>query len=161
LEQGKLDMNQNNFKDALVAYNLALLNLPAANDERLNDPHRDLVRRYQYFIYSNQGAIYERQENFAAAEKYFSLAYQSNPEDFVLLKRLADMEYRRGHLDAAIKYTEHGQARNPDDYKWLVALASLYHEQGNDSRAGDYLIQAARLAPDNPEVANLLVEYKE
>jgi len=160
LEQGKLSINEGNFKEALVAYNLALLNLPSVDDRRLNDPHRDLVRRYQYFIYANMGAIYERQNNFAAAEKYFSLAYQSNPDDFVLLKRMADMEYRRGDLVAAAQHTAHGSVRNPGDYKWLVALASLYQEQGKKDKALDLLGQALKLAPDDGEIGQLISEYK-
>jgi O-antigen ligase len=160
LEQGRLSANQNNFPEALVAYNLALVNLPDVDDERLNDPHRDLVRRHKYFIYLQMGNIYERQDNFAAAGKYYSLAYQNNPADFIMLKRLADMEYRRGNLKAAIAYTKHGLARSPQDYKWSIALAALYYETGDKGTALKYLESAARLAPDSEEIKNLFKEYK-
>ncbi len=160
LEQGKLSVNQNDFKSALVAYNLALLNLPSVEDNRLNDPHRDLIRRYRYFIYYKIGDIYEREKNYGAAEKYFRLAYGSDPSDFVLLKRIADTYYRRGDLTKAIDYTKHGLARNPWDYKWSVALASLYYESGDKPSALKYLERALILAPDNEEAKSLLLEYE-
>lgn len=159
LEQGRLSGNQNNFPEALVAYNLALINLPDVDDARLNDPHRDLVRRHRYFIYLQMGDIYERQNNFAAAGKYYLLAYQNNPADFILLKKRADMEYRGGNLEAAITYTKHGLARNPRDYKWSIALASLYYEKGDKKSALEYLESAASLAPDNEEIKSLIKEY--
>lgn len=159
LEQGKLSVNQNDFKSALVAYNLALLNLPSVKDDRLNDPHRDLIRRYQYFIYYKIGDIYEREKNYGAAEKYFRLAYGSDPSDFVLLKRIADTYYRRGDLTKAIDYTKHGLARNPGDYKWSVALASLYYESGDKKSALEYLDKALKLEPGNQEIKDLEKEY--
>ncbi len=160
LERGKASLNQKDFKRALVAYNLALVNLPATDDSRLNDPHRELIRRYQYFIYSNIGAIYEQDKNYAAAEKYFKLAYQSDPSDFVLLKRMADMEYRQGNIGKAIGYTEHGLARNPSDYKWEVALASLYYESGDKKSAASHIEKALLLAPDEQEIIELEKSYR-
>lgn len=159
LERGKASFNQEDFKRALIAYNLALLNLPSADDSRLNDPHRDLVRRYQYFIYSRIGAIYEQEKNYAAAEKYFRLAYQSDPSDFVLLKRMADMAYRLGNLKKAIEYTERGLMRNPTDFRWHVALAALYYENGNQTSAASHIEKALLLAPDNLEIIGLKKTY--
>lgn len=160
MEQGKLASNQGDLKGALVAYNLVLLNLPAIEDSRLNDSHRELIRRYQYFIYHRIGEIYEQENNYAAAEKYFQLAYGSDPSDFVLLKRIADMEYRRGNLEKAIEYTKRGLMRSPNDYKWSVALASLYYESGDKKTALKYLEKALVLAPGNQEVLGLQKAYR-
>jgi tetratricopeptide (TPR) repeat protein len=159
LEQGKLAANQGDDKGALVAYNLALLNLPDAGDSRLNGSHLELVRHYQYLIYYRIGDIYGQESNYAAAEKYYRSAYQSDPDDFVLLKKIADMNYRRGDFKTALEYTAHGLARNPRDYKWSVALATLYYESGDKQSARKYLDQALKLAPDNREILDLKKTY--
>jgi O-antigen ligase/Tfp pilus assembly protein PilF len=159
LERGRASVSQKDFQKALVAYNMALLNLPSITDERLNLQHLSLIKRYQYFIYYNIGNIYEREKNYSAAGKYFRLAYQSDPDDYSLLKRIADMEYRLGNLLEAIAYTERGLMRNPLDYRWHVALAALYYESGDQKSAINHIEQALMLAPDDQEIINLKKSY--
>ncbi len=159
IEQGRLSVNQRDYKKALVACNLILLNLPAADDSRLNEPHRQLVRRFYYFAYHSIGDIYEQENNYAAAEKYFWLAYKSDPSDYSLLKRIADTYYSRGNLKKAIEYTQRGLARDAKDYKWPLALAVLYHESGDQKRASEYLDRAWQLAPGNQDIIDLQKAY--
>lgn len=159
MEQGKLAANEHDSKTAIVAYNLALLNLPAESDSRLNDQHRALIQKYKYFIYYRLGNIYESDQDYAAAAKYFQLAYRSDSSDLALLKKIADTFYHRGNLVKAREYTRRGLARNPQDYKWSVALASLYYESGDKVSALEYLDQALALAPDNQELLGLKKTY--
>lgn len=159
MELAKLKTNENDTEKALAAYDTVLKNLPSVSDERLNDEHRDLLRRYYYFIYYRMGEICERTGKYAAASGYYHLAYGSDPSDYVLLKRIADMAYLQGNLKEAIEHTQHGLARNPGDYKWHVALASLYYEIGDKKTAMEYLKKAWELQPGNQEIADLQKVY--
>ncbi len=161
LEMGKLATAEGDFKEAIVNYHLAFLNLPAADDVRLNEAHRQLVLNYQYFIDKKIAEIYQSQKNYVLAEKYYQAAYGSNPADFTLLKKIADTYYWRGDLLKAIEYNLHGLARNSGDYNWSVALAALYYESGNPERALEYIKQAEHLAPNDSEILKLQHDYSQ
>ncbi|MFA5109103.1 MAG: oligosaccharide repeat unit polymerase [Patescibacteria group bacterium] len=161
LEQGKIWAAQGDSQEAIVAYQLATLNLPAISDSRLNDLHRQNVLHYLYFIDYRIAALYETAKNYPAAEKYYRLAYGSNPDDFTLLKKIADTYYRRGDLKTAREYVAHGLTRNPADYNWSLALAALYRETGDHAKALKYLEKARELAPDNQEILNWKEDYGE
>jgi len=161
LNVGQLAQAGGNTSQALPAYYLAALNLPLASDSRLNVSHRQNVLSYYYFINKNIGDIYQEQKNYATAEKYYQLAYASNPLDFTLLKKISDTYYYRGDIRRALQYSLHGFARNPRDYHWPLAVAALYYESGDKVSARDYLKQALSLEPDNNELKILEKEYGE
>lgn len=159
LHAGQLAWADGNSSQALSAYYLAALNLPLASDSRLNAAHRQNVLSYHYFINKNIGDIYQEQKNYATAEKYYQLAYRSNPLDLTLLKKISDTYYYRGDVKRAMQYSLHGLARNPHDYHWPLAVSALYYESGDKVRARDYLRQALSLAPDNGDLKTLEKEY--
>lgn len=159
LNAGQLAWAEGNSSQALSAYYLAALNLPLGSDPRLNAAHRQNVLSYHYFINKNIGDIYQEQKNYATAEKYYQLAYASNPFDFTLLKKISDTYYYRGGIEQALHYSLHGWARNPQDYHWPLAVAALYYESGDKVRAREYLRQALSLAPDNSDLKILEKEY--
>lgn len=159
LQQGRLAVAARDYPRAIVAYHLAALNLPDAADRRLNYLHRDVILHYQYFIDWRLGEIHQIISNYAAAEKYYRLAYWANPADIALLKKIADTYYLRGDLDQAIFYNRRGQARDPQDYHWPLALAILSYEKGDSAAAAGYLDQAENLAPGNEEILNLKNKY--
>jgi tetratricopeptide (TPR) repeat protein len=159
ITQGELAAAAGDKKGALLAYYSASLNLPDPNDPRLNEPHGQVVRGYQYLLDYKIAEIYQQQSDYALAGKYYSLAYQSYPTNFSLLKKIADTYYQRGDLAMAISYNQHGLERNPNDYNWPLALAILYRESGNNSQARNYLQRAIRLAPHNQQLQKLQLEY--
>ena len=159
LNAGQLAASAGDFQEALFDYHLAALNLPSVSDPRLNDEHRQRVLDSQYLINDRIGDIYVKQQNYPAAEKYYQLAYASDPADFTLLKKISDAYYYRGDLKNAIKYSAHGLARNPGDYNWSLALGILYHESGDKRQALDYIRQAIRLAPGISDLKILEKEY--
>jgi tetratricopeptide (TPR) repeat protein len=160
LAAGRMETTAGDFKQALVAYHLAALNLPITADGRLNDQHRRIVRNYQYFINYKIADIHAGVGNWPAAGRYYQAAYQSNSNDFTLLKKIADTYYHRGDLPTAMKYNRHGAVRNPTDYNWPLALAALAYESGDLEMAQKYLTQALELAPDNEELRSLQDQYR-
>lgn len=155
LERGRLAADRNLPKEALISDHLALLNLPDPADERLNEEHRQVVHYFEQQIYEQMAEVFQAQNNEAAAEKYYQLAYESNPADFTLFKKIADTYYRRANLGEAIKYNLRGLSRDPGDYHWALSLAVLYRENSNPQEANYYLNRALKLVPDNPVLLNL------
>lgn len=160
LEQGKVFSNQGDAKQAIISYNMALLNLPSVDDIRLNEPHRKSIEYYRYLIYREMAGIYEKDSKYAAAENYYKLAYQNNFDDFGLLKKIADTYYLRGDFEKAIAYIKQGIRRSPEDYKWYLSLGVLYLESGNKEVGVQFLEKALQLNQNNQELINLLLKYK-
>jgi tetratricopeptide (TPR) repeat protein len=98
--------------------------------------------------------------NWSSAENYYRSALKNKPEDYTLLKKIADTYYYRGDLDSAIKYNQHGFVRSPDDYNWPLALAALYYEKGDKKIALEYLDLAILLDEDNSELKEIKQEYE-
>jgi tetratricopeptide (TPR) repeat protein len=147
LEQAKLAVARGDYSAAITHYNSAAANLPLARDERLPAEHLAVEKKYNYFIDKGLGGVYEAQKDYIAAADHYLAAYNSNPDDFTLLKKIADTYYYRGNLDGAIEYVQRGSSRNPGDYHWSLALAALYQERGDKVSAEKYWLLARDLAP--------------
>lgn len=160
MERGELSAARQDWPGAIVYYQLALLNIPSVFDDRLNDEHREVVNSYRYALNKRLAHIYQANKNYAAASDYFDLAYQSNPDDLVVLKNLADTYFYRGDNITAIRYVLHGKARQPEDYSWPLALAALLHEAGDHQNALEYLDEAIGLAPELSWLHDLRLEYQ-
>jgi putative inorganic carbon (HCO3(-)) transporter len=160
LVQGELSAATGKWSEAIIAYHLAKLNLPAENNPYLNNLHRQTVRNYQYFIARQTAVIYLKQKNYGAAEKYYQEAYRSNPNDFVLLKNIADTYYLRGDLATAVEYNKRGAIRSPKDYHWFLALAILYQEMGDKKQADVFYDQASNLIPAGQKLEAYKIEEK-
>ncbi len=155
MEQASIYAHEGKRNEAVIAYNMALLNIPDTSDGRLNKQHLNNIRMYVYAISKSIADLYLQDNNYPAAAKFYQSAYANNPADFVLMKSLADTYYLMGNINQAVIYTKHGLARNPGDYTWSFLLAILYNEQGNRQKALQYLDDASRLSPNNPEIKNL------
>jgi putative inorganic carbon (HCO3(-)) transporter len=152
LEAGRLDQARGDGEAALVDYYQASLNLPDPADARLNDQHKRDVLNFRRLVSERIASLYMSQANYGAAEKYYRAAYMYQPEDFTLLKDIANTYYLRGDLANAIRYNERGFQRSPHDYHWPLALAALYRLQGDEATSKIYIERARRLAPDSPEL---------
>jgi tetratricopeptide (TPR) repeat protein len=73
------------------------------------------------------------------------------PADPVLCSRLADMYERNGQAAAAAKLYEGLLKRNPANSAATTKLAQLY-ALADPARAFDFLKEAHRVAPDNPDI---------
>ncbi|PIR95331.1 hypothetical protein COT93_03215 [Candidatus Falkowbacteria bacterium CG10_big_fil_rev_8_21_14_0_10_37_18] len=163
IEEGNLAMARGDNTQALARYNLALINLPNIINTNLPVEHLAAVLKYQYLINKNMAAVYDAKKEYDQAEKYYQASYVSNPDDFTLLKKIADTYYYRGDLVTAIQYNQHGFSRSPADYNWPLALAALYYEQGDNTQGDVYLQKARMLAPASAQeqLNNLAQHYQQ
>jgi len=145
---------------AIASYHLAEINLPSLENEYLEGRHRDVVLYYRYVIYKDLAELYEGDEDYVNAGRYYQKAYQSYPHDFVLLKKIADSYYFQGDIAKAIEYNQHGFVRSPQDYNWPLALAILYKDNGNSERAVLFLDKAIELAPEEKWLEELKQGYE-
>lgn len=159
IELGKAFARENNVKEAIINYQLALDNLPDINDPRLEGSHKKVVQTYLRVIYTEIGNLYFSSENYLEAENYYQKAYASEISDSTLLKKIADTYYKRHDFTKALEYNERGASRNPDDYNWYLAIATIYKESANKKLASEYLERAIKLAPDQDWLLKLRSEY--
>jgi tetratricopeptide (TPR) repeat protein len=160
IELARLFVKQGNFKEAILNYRLAEVILPAANDSRLNDLHRQVLNLYQKIIAVELGDIYFNLKDYPAAEKYYQQAYRLDVRDFSLFKRIADTFYLRGDLKTALAYNLRGTTRNPRDYNWFFGVAVLYQEIGDKEKALFFLDKALELAPTEETLIKLRLKYQ-
>ena len=158
-ELAKMLTRKGDFVPAVAAYHLVELNLPDPMDVRVNDRHRQSILYYRYVIYRDLGDLYQKNEEYANAGKYYQLAYRNNPQDFTLLKKVADAYYLSGDIGGAIEYNRRGYARNPSDYNWPLALSILYHQEGEKDQALAFINEAIALNPDSDYLQALKNDY--
>lgn len=159
IELGRMFVQEKNYKEAMINYQLALSSLPDLDDERFNENHRGILKLYRKFIFREIGDVYFVQEKYEEAESAYQLAYRSDINDFTLLKKIADTYYRRNDFKTALEYNERGLARNPEDYNWSLALAVINKQLGNTELARTYLETAIKLAPEESWIVKLRAEY--
>ena len=160
--EGQSFFSNKKYSEAVDSYKLALSCIPDSNDPRLknnNSKHDQNVLMFHYLFNREIGNSYFAQLNYAEAEYFFNLAYQYNPSDFILLKKIADTYYARGDLKNTIVYNERGFKRNPKDYSWPLAIAVLYKQLGDKEKSLYYIDIAIGLAPGNKDLELLKVQY--
>ncbi len=151
-----------NMTEAEKYYQLADINLPDLTSPLINHEHRQAVINYKFLMYNSLGEGYFRQREYRRAEKFFQAAYRQRPEEYPLLKKIADSYYLRGDLDNALKYVRQGLQFSPGDYSWFVALAALNFEKGDVSEAITQIETAISLAPETEKsrLENLIADYQ-
>ena len=162
LEWGRHYLKIQNYEMAEKYFQLVDINLPDLDSELINEEHRQAVRNYKHLMYSEIGIEYLKIGDYKRANKFLQEAYQNRPENYAILKKIADSYYLQGDLVSAIKYNTYGVQSNPSDYNWHLALAVLYYESGDTAKALDYLDRAYTLAPDEKkvEINNLKNSYR-
>lgn len=161
LEQAQLRLAQSDPVGAMASLDMVLERLPELGDKRPNQEHRDKANFYRYLVYRQAGDISAEAGNHKGALASYLQAYQANPGDYALLKKIADSYYLQNDLATAVAYVQHGYSRNPDSAAWPLALSAIYYEQGDDIRGRQYLDEALRLDPDNEQLRQLDREHKE
>ncbi len=152
LAVGELYTKEGNFEQALDNYNQTLKLLPDLDDKRVSLLHEENIKYEQYLVYQDLGRLYLEQNQYKEATKYYKLAYNNNPTDILLLKKIADTYYLRNDLNKAIWYNKRGWIRDPQDYVWPYLIAILYKEKGDKMLAQEYAQKSLELAPDNTKV---------
>ncbi len=161
LERGYYLAKQGRLVDAEKYYQLADINLPDPDSDKINLSHRRVVANYKFLMYASLADGYFKQGNYVRAEMFFQNAFRYRPEDYSIFKKIADCYYLQGDLNNAIKYIRRGLASNPSDVSWHIALAVLYFENNNISEALARLDEAEKVAPASSisEIESLRLDF--
>ena len=100
-------------EEALVASGRALALLPSADDSRLNQEHRDYLNYYAHQLWRDRGSLYQRQHNYPAALRAYKQAYSYYPDDFYILKNIAEIYSLQSDRAAAAAALNHFYLRQP------------------------------------------------
>ncbi len=163
LERGHYLAKQGKLTEAEKYYQIADLNLPDPDGDKINSSHRRVVANYKFLMYASLAEGYFKQGNYGRAEMFFQAAFRYRPEDYSIFKKIADCYYLQGDLDTAIKYVRRGLAANPRDVSWHIALAVLYFENNNISDALGRLDEAEKIAPASSlsEIESLRLKFNQ
>jgi tetratricopeptide (TPR) repeat protein len=127
------------------------------------------------FGYHNLGRLYAyaRRDQDTAAD-YFERALKVDRNYGPSLVEISLVELRRQNWDSMISYLLRGRKLKPDDPFWHYYLGYAYDEKAQQERAqgetrtaqrydetaAKHLAEAARLAPEDPDIPNLLGNLK-
>lgn len=107
-------------------------------------------------VLNNAGICSERLKDLAAAESYFTRAFEQDPGNPTINTNLANIYYRLNQLPRAQFYLDRAlKAENPGaDTLWLAVRVE--RKLGNDVIATSYANQLRRRYPQSPEFAAYL-----
>ncbi len=97
----------------------------------------------------------QRQGKNQAAMKYFGRILQQDPHNAVALQARARMEYYQGKLPEAHADASAVVAQNPKNFDAVLLLANIEHAMGHRGKSKEYVRQAEKLSPGNPDAVSL------
>ena len=131
----------------------ALASLQRAVESNVEFPDKDLAARHLEVL-----KIDPSKAGPDAMQKLEDML-QRNPEDPVLLIRLASMQEQRGEIPKAVESLKKLLSLNPENWPAMMRLARIYADHLNDLRKGlDWAKSAHTLAPHDGGAAALLGE---
>lgn len=112
------------------------------------DDWKSLSKLAQIYVKSNRSIL---------ALPLVTRAYQQQPENIDLLRRLAELEAEYGDKEQAIKHHLILLKKSPEDKDALYRLAKLYAASGkNLAEALKYAERANMLSPEDPRIQDVL-----
>lgn len=140
------------YSKALTLYNKALATIPATDNPKINETHRQELNQAAADAYKSMAYCHKElgqgQEQRMAYEKILKL----DPYRLDIYDLLALSYYQSGEIDQAIRYNHRGLTLDVKNYHWPLALSLLYREKKDLTRAKEYLDQALKLAPENQDL---------
>ena len=125
-------------------------------EEALKATHVAIEQDPNYFeAHVNLGAIFNALGRFEEAETHLRRALALNPQAQVVHLNLGDALYKQGRYEEALKATRVAIEQDPNHFEAHVNLGAILAAQGRYEEAIDVLAQAAALAPDSPQAAEL------
>lgn len=103
----------------------------------------------------NGAAIYEKQQNFAAAAQHLRAAADAAPHDVRIRLRLGRSELGAGELEAALATFERACELDPDNIDARVGLGRAKFHAGSGEEAFRLANSALEAAPSHPGVLKL------
>lgn len=115
--------------------------------------------RSQYFF---EGILLEREARYEEAYERYKLALSVAPDVPAIYNNIAWLciEYLERDFDKAIEWARTGVELDPSDYNVRDTLGWAYYKTGDLHQALHHVEIAARLAPDNPVIAEHLDELR-
>jgi tetratricopeptide (TPR) repeat protein len=147
------------YDTALKYYDISIEKIPNINNQKINNEHREQLKKYLSFIWEKKGDVYYNQGKYDKAIIAFQKAYNYNLYQVPLLKKIADSYYLKDNIEMAIFYNKKGKQRNPDDLVWSTALAWLYYQQGNTEEAKIELKEVLNISKDYKPALDLKKEF--
>ncbi|MFH1233230.1 MAG: O-antigen ligase family protein, partial [Patescibacteria group bacterium] len=142
----------NNCKKALELYKKAIATLPALDDPKLNDEHRQELIKAVVDVYKNMAYCYKEISNGNDERAEYKKILKLDPYRFDIYDLLAQAYYRSGNIDKSIWLNQRGMMLDKKNYYWPMVLSSLYRDKKDLIKAKEYLDQAIKLAPENKEL---------
>jgi Flp pilus assembly protein TadD len=136
LQQGKLDQAERWFKEAL---------------------RRDGSKA---MMYANLGTLALARRDGETARKFYLKAIKRNPKFGVGYWMLARLDSEAGRFDTARGHLVKMVEVSPKDIRGYLDLAALYRKEGDTRQAMVILIQAQKMFPQHPGVADALRRIK-
>jgi tetratricopeptide (TPR) repeat protein len=137
---GDLKRQQENYKDAIVAY-----------DKALEFTETDALSRW--FLLYARGISHERLKDWTKAEGDFRAALELNPDQPQVLNYLGySLVERREKLDEALDMIERAVAARPDSGYIVDSLGWVLYRLGRYDEAVGHMERAVELMPVDPVV---------
>jgi tetratricopeptide (TPR) repeat protein len=138
---GILDAREEQFEDAVSAYEKALAAASESEPQRLT-----------HFFYFQLGVACERARKLEESEKYFTKCLELNPEFSEAMNYLgytfADNDMK---LDRALELIEKAVSMEPENPAYLDSLAWVHYKLGNYTKALRYQLKAVEFSTtDDP-----------
>lgn len=129
---------------------------------QLPEPDERAYGSYLAYEHVIRAGVLEERGELAAAEEELRAALESDPDDFLLRTRLAEVLIARGELDRAERQLKRALAREPTAELSWIALAELHRRRGDEEAAERAARRALRVEPRRPEALLWLAErYRE
>ncbi len=101
------------------------------------------TNRLNHVLYFQLGAVYERNKDYAQAEKYFGKCLEENPDDTETLNYLGYMWADRGvNLDESLRMIEKAVKLEPDNAAFLDSLAWVLYKLNRPGEALPHVLKA-------------------
>lgn len=104
----------------------------------------------------NLAQIYQQKGNLAKAKEILYQATNDYPNNFKILRSLADLEYKTLNPGKAITILEKTIAEHPNDVAPRITLAQLYLSEKKYPSAFDVMNEALKHLPNDPELVEFI-----
>ena len=137
---------KDDFKNAVIHFQLALTRVPEQNRELRSE------------IYYDLGQVLWRAGRQNEAFNHFQKAAEVDPASIEANLRVAQLLVSGGALSEAIPYIEQAQALDPGNPQVLATMGAIEAASGHEIKARTYLISSLNSDPSNSAVAIALAE---
>ena len=154
-------MPRNDFVSAANHYRLALQHHADPAVQATLDEMTKKAKASMVDVYLKNAKYEEAQQRWGLAALSFIKAFDAKPEDEEIAARAANALRREGRdLHRAARLAEQAVSKSPNKVAYRVTLGNIYLDAGLFLRARSELESAAKLAPQDASIRELLSRAK-